>query len=145
MKESGFTIYNNLTIHAPVERVFEAISEPRHLINWWPQRCTGNPELGGAYNFYFTPEYDWYGEVSQIEKPHSFYIKMTQADIDWDPTTFGFDLEEENSKTQVRFSHYNWPNCNDHFKIASYCWAVLLKGLKDYLERGDIVPFEKRS
>ena len=83
--------------------------------------------------------------MSQIEKPHSFYIKMTQADIDWDPTTFGFDLEEENSKTQVRFSHYNWPNCNDHFKIASYCWAVLLKGLKDYLERGDIVPFEKRS
>ncbi len=145
MSDNNFTIYNNLVIHAPIERVFEAISEPNHLVNWWPQRCRGYPEMGGAYNFYFTPEYDWYGKVSQIEKPNSFFIKMTQADPDWDPTTFGFELEEENNKTSVRFSHSNWPYCNDHFKKASYCWSLLLKGLKDYLEEGKVIPFENRA
>ncbi|MEZ4857998.1 MAG: SRPBCC domain-containing protein [Flavobacteriaceae bacterium] len=145
MATTNFTIYHNLIIHAPIERVFESISEPNHLVHWWPQRCIGFPALGETYNFYFTPDYDWYGEVTKIEKNTTFFIKMTQADADWNPTTFGFDLEEENNITFVKFSHSNWPYCNDHFKIASYCWAVLLKGLKEYLEEGKVIPFEKRA
>ena len=89
------TIYHDFRIRASVRETFEAITEPKHLVNWWPLRCSGVPEVGNEYNFFFAPEYDWYGKVVQLENNRSFHIKMTVSDPDWDPTTFGFDLEPE--------------------------------------------------
>ncbi|MEN0048041.1 MAG: hypothetical protein AAF806_13360 [Bacteroidota bacterium] len=70
---------------------------------------------------------------------------MTQSDEDWDSTSFGFGLEGNSEGTQVQFWHVGWPACNHHFRRSSYCWAILLKGLKDYLEKGIIVPFKERA
>lgn len=141
----GHAIYHNFWIEADAQKVYESITEPEHLVNWWPQKCTGKPELGSEYNFYFTDEYDWYGEVTMSKPGEAFHIKMTKSDKDWDPTSFGFDLKENAGKTTVSFWHMGWPECNDHFKISSYCWAILLQGLKNYIEKGIIVPFEERE
>ena len=143
--DESFAIYHDLTIKAPIEKVFDAVCKPTHLINWWPLKCQGIPEIGNEYNFYFTPEYDWYGKVSTLIPNKSFHIKMTKSDLDWNSTTFGFDLDEENSKTQLNFSHLGWRQCNSEYRQSSFCWAMLLKGLKDYLEKGIILPFEERS
>lgn len=143
--ESQYSIYHNLVITAPIEKVFNAISEPNHLVNWWPQKCSGKVELGADYNFIFTSEYDWYGRVIKLDLNSSFYIKMTKSDPDWDSTTFGFDLEQQNDQVLVKFSHTGWPACNEHFRRSSFCWAILLNGLKNYVEKGVIVPFEKRE
>ena len=70
---------------------------------------------------------------------------MTDADSDWNPTIFGFDLIEVDNGTRVQFFHKDWPKCNHHYRRSSYCWALLLKGLKDYVERGIILPFEDRA
>ena len=139
------TIYHNLLIEASPEKVFEAISSPEHLINWWPLTCKGMPELGSTYNLHFGPEYDWYGEVIEYKFPQSFHIKMTKSDKDWEPTSFGFYLEPKNRAVYLRFQHAGWPQSNDHFKHSSFCWALLLNGLKDYVEKGRIIPFEERS
>ena len=141
-KSSSYNIYHDLVIESPAENVFNAISEPQELVHWWPQKCTVEDEI---YNFYFTDEYNWYGKIIESIPGKSFHIKMTKSDPDWDSTSFGFDLEEDNHKTIVHFSHTGWPACNQHFKIASYCWAILLKGLKDYVEKGIIIPFEERN
>ena len=143
--KNSFGIYHDLIIKASLESLYEAVSEPIHLINWWPLKCTGKPELGAEYNFYFTPEYDWFGKVVKLIPNHSFYIKMTRSDLDWDPTTFGFEMTEGNGKVNLSFAHLHWAERNAHFRIASFCWAMLLKGLKDYVEKGVIVPFAERS
>lgn len=145
MQDKNFGIYHDLTINAPIEKVFAAVSEPEHLVNWWPLKCTGKPEIGAEYNFYFTPEYDWYGKVNEIIPNQRFFVKMTKSDLDWDGTLLGFEMTERNGKTYLRFTHLDWPECNAHYRIASFCWAMLLKGLKDYLEKGTILPFEERS
>lgn len=142
---SDYTIYHNLMVDSPAGAVFAAVTQPNHLINWWPMRCSGSPAIGAEYNFYFGPEYDWYGKVSEVEENQLFVIEMTKSDPDWDPTSFGFQLEENNGKTKLKFHHTGWASPNDHFRIASYCWAMLLKGLKDYVETGIILPFEDRS
>ncbi len=139
------SIYHNLLIKSPLEKVYEAVTNPVHLINWWPLKCTGNPLEGETYNFYFTPEYDWYGQVIKAEKNRSFHIKMIKSDEDWDPTSFGFDLEDLKDAVQIKFWHVGWPKCNEHFKRSSFCWAILLNGLKNYLEQGVIVPFDQRE
>ncbi len=62
----SYGIYHDLTISASAEKAFIAVSEPVHLVNWWPLKCTGKPELEAEYNFYFAPEYNWYGKVNEI-------------------------------------------------------------------------------
>ncbi len=143
--KKGLEIQHDLTISAPIEKVYDAVSQPDHLKNWWPLKCTGVPKLNEEYNFYFGPEYNWYGKVSKIEDEKSFFIKMTKSDEDWDPTTFGFDMEKREGTVYLRFRHSGWPHLNDHFKTSSQCWADLLNGLKAYIEKGEIIPFENRS
>lgn len=142
---TSHAIYHDLYIKSTRQKVFDAITQPEHLNNWWPLKSTGEPVKGSKYNFYFTPEYDWYGEVSKVEEGKSFHIKMTNADDDWNPTSFGFDLQELEGGVDVKFWHVGWPECNHHFRRSSYCWAILLQGLKNYVEKGVIVPFEERE
>lgn len=140
-----YTIYHTLTIKADKFRVYKAISEPEHLVNWWPLKCSGIAQVGEVYNFNFTDKYDWYAKVQSCKIWEHIYFKMTHSDADWKPTTFGFNLSETEQGIQVGFFHKDWQEQNTHFKHSSYCWALLLKGLKDYLEKGLIIPFEKRS
>lgn len=141
----SFNIYHNLVINASLKEVFDAVSLPNHLDNWWTLKSSGKPELHTEYNLNFTDEYDWYCKVSKVELIKSFHLKMTKSDDDWNSTTFGFDLEEANNGTLLKFSHINWPKENNHFKHSSFCWALLLNGLKNYLEKREIIPFDKRN
>ena len=142
---TGYHIYHNFTIAATAEEVFNAITLPKHLIQWWPLQCNGVPKKNEVYNFFFSPEYNWYGKVLHLEKNKAFYIQMTAADTDWTPTSFGFDLHPKNDKVHIEFWHKNWQECNAHFKTSSFCWALLLKGLKDYLEKGVVIPYKERA
>ena len=139
------TIYHNIPINSTPEKVFGAISQPDQLVNWWPLKCSGKPELGAEYNLNFTDAYNWYGKVAKVEKNRLFFIKMTRSDADWDPTTFGFEIELKDQGVWLKFCHSDWPEANDHFKHSSYCWAILLNGLKKYVEKGVVIPFEERS
>ncbi|MBR9921679.1 MAG: SRPBCC domain-containing protein [Bacteroidetes bacterium] len=140
-----YHIYHDLEIKASPDKVYRAVTDPKHLINWWPLKCSGNPEKGEEYNYFFGPEYDWLAQVSDCSENEYIYFKMTRSDPDWDPTSFGYQLEAKEDGIQLKFSHKNWPACNGHFRHSSFCWAILLKGLKDYLETGKIIPFEDRE
>ena len=68
----GYTIYHDLHIAVSQQEIYNAITDPKHLINWWPQKCTGEPVHGAEYNFYFTKEYNWFGKVIKAEKIRRF-------------------------------------------------------------------------
>jgi uncharacterized protein YndB with AHSA1/START domain len=146
-KQTGgdFAIHHDVFIKSTKKKLFEAVSQPSHLNKWWTLRCAGKPKEGAEYNFYFTPEYDWLGKVIKIEPNQAFHIKMTKSDSDWAPTSFGFDLEDGEGGVQLKFWHTGWPQCNHSFRRSSYCWAILLNGLKNYVEKEIIVPFEDRE
>lgn len=141
----SYSIHHNLFIKASSKEVFNAITLPEHLNHWWPLKSSGEPKLNAGYNFNFTDAYNWFGKVVEVEPNISFFIKMTDSDADWNPTTFGFNLEEVNNGTSVEFSHTDWPACNTEFKQSSFCWAMLLNGLKNYVEKGIVVPFQERE
>jgi hypothetical protein len=142
---NGYAIYHDLIIDAKVSKVFKSVTDPDHLVNWWPYKCTGLAAIGGSYNFYFSPEYDWFAEVIQLIPDTAFYVKMTKSDDDWNNTTFGFDIHEVDRKVLLEFWHVGWPECNGHFRNSSFCWAILLNGLKNYIEKGIVVPFQDRE
>ena len=71
--------------------------------------------------------------------------KLTQAMPDWMNTKVGFILSPEKEGTKVSFYHRDWVEPNEHFAISNFCWASLLNGLKQYVEKGIVVPFEQRQ
>ena len=87
------TIFHDVHIRADVSSVFDSISQPKHINNWWTKKCSGVATKGSKYNLYFTDVYDWYGEVTDCIPDKSFAITMTKSDADWDFTTFGFEVE----------------------------------------------------
>ena len=134
-----------LPIHTTTDQLFKAISDPVELEKWWPLKCTGLPKMGARYNFYFGEEYDWYAEVVQLIPDQIISFKMKSADADWDPTTLQFSITEEKDQVWILLSHSDWPENNRHFRHSVYCWAHLLKGLKELLEKGIITDFSERS
>lgn len=134
-----------LWVKAPIETVFEMITEPEKLSKWWPMGCLGQPEMGGLYQFDFGPEFKWEAVIIRFNSPAKLSWKMTKADQDWLNSVIHFDLREEEDFTKVRFQHRDWPEDNDHFRQSSYCWAMYLRCLKRYLEEGEEHPYELRS
>jgi len=146
MATKSYHIYHDLFINATSEKLFNAVSKPAELINWWPLTCAGEEKVHGVYNLNFTNTYNWFGKVITHKPNVSFHIQMTQSNENWNPTSFGFDIEEiSKNKIQLHFWHKNWEVCNSEFKQSSFCWAMLLRGLKNYVEQGIVIPFEDRE
>jgi uncharacterized protein YndB with AHSA1/START domain len=140
-----FDILHEFTIKAPRERVFEAMSSPTGLDQWWTKSSAGEPREGSEYTLLFGPSFDWRARVSRSVPGSIFELQMTQADSDWMDSRVGCELSDENSSgTRVRFHHSGWPTDNEHWRVSCFCWAMYLRVLRRYLEHGERVPYENR-
>ena len=140
------TIYHDFNINTSKEKVFEAVSTHYGLDNWWTQRSSGKQEIGSVFNLYFSEEYNWFAEISILIHNEQVEFKMTKAKEEWLPTSFGFILTEEKPEiTSVQFYHKDWAAISKEFRVASFCWADLLRQMKQYLEKGIITPFNERN
>jgi uncharacterized protein YndB with AHSA1/START domain len=137
-------IFHSFIIKAPLKNVFEGISTTKGLDNWWSKTSKARPGLNEVYKLSFGPQHNWSGVVSKYISDKEFELKMTEADADWIGTKVGFLLNKKNDVTEVHFYHKGWPQNNEHYRISSYCWAMYLRILKRYLERGEQVPYENR-
>ena len=138
-------IRHQLIIKAPRKAVFEAFATPEGLNSWWTLESSGEPTIHTTYRLFFGPKFDWIAKVVHVRTGHELKWALERAMDDWMPTVFGFSLAEIEGGTCVRFAHTGWESQTDHFEITSYCWAQLLNGLKNYVERGVVIPFEERE
>src|SRR5687767_7484956 len=58
-------ILQDFPIAAPPDRVFDTISSPEGLDQWWTLRSNGTPEVGTSYELDFGPAYQWKAEVTK--------------------------------------------------------------------------------
>lgn len=137
-------ICHDFLIHSSPERVFEAVSRPAGLDNWWTRRSKGEPEAGSTYELWFGPQYDWRAVVRVCVPASRIEWELTEADKDWEGTRVGFRLNAEGDGTQVRFRHAGWAEENSHYRVSCYCWAMYLRILKRFVEHGETVPYEQR-
>lgn len=138
-------IYHDFIINASKEKIFEAFTKPKHLNNWWTLASSGKPVLDEEYNLNFTDEYNWFAKVTDVSINEKFYLTMTVASEDWLATTFGIELKNDGQGTLVKFSHTGWKTINAEYRNSSFCWAILLNGLKNYVEKGIVIPFNERN
>lgn len=140
-----YSILHDLHIKAKPSEVFSLISTSRGLNKWWTLESQGDPEINSEYRFHFGPDYDWSGKVTGLAMGQSIEWTMLECDEDWNDTIVGFDLSNRDNGTQVRFSHTNWKENNEHYRRSNYCWAIYLRLLKRYIEHDEFIPYDHRN
>lgn len=137
-------IVQDFPILVPPSRVFDAISQPARLDQWWTLRSSGEPTVGSVYELDFGPAYLWRAIVTASRPAELFEWRVTEADPDWTNTVVGFELAPLEAGTQVRFYHRGWREPNSHYRTSCHCWALYLRILRRHLEHGETVPYESR-
>ena len=137
-------ILQDFPIAVPPERVYDAVSQPALLDQWWTLRSSGRPMVGAEYELDFGPEYQWRAVVTRADPGSAFEWRLTAADPDWLGTSLGFELQPSPRGTSVQFYHRDWPNANAHYRTSCHCWALYLRILRRYLEEGETVPYGER-
>jgi uncharacterized protein YndB with AHSA1/START domain len=140
-----YDIYHDIQVSARPQEIFDAISTPQGLNAWWTVRSSGVPVVGSTYNFYFSEDYNWSAEVSSYDQNGSISFRMTYATNDWINTRLNFIILQQDGYCILRFEHKGWQEPSDHYRRTSYCWALYLKCLKDYVENGIIKPYNHRT
>jgi uncharacterized protein YndB with AHSA1/START domain len=137
-------ILQDFPIAVSPQRVFDGVSQPALLDQWWTLRSSGQPADGARYELDFGPGYLWRAIVTTCRPGEAFALRITDADRDWTETIVGFDLSPVGAGTQVRFSHRGWPEANAHYRTTCHCWALYLRVLRRHLEYGEAVPYDRR-
>ncbi|HTR20709.1 MAG TPA: SRPBCC domain-containing protein [Gemmatimonadales bacterium] len=131
-------------IKAAAARVYQAISTPAGLDQWWTAKSKGEPRVGAEYELWFGPQYDWRAKVTRCRTDAEFELELTRGDKEWVGTRVGFVLRGEGSGTLVKFRHLGWPTESEQWRVSCYCWAMYLRILRRYLEHGETVAYERR-
>ena len=137
-------ILQDFPIKATPAEVFQAVSTPEGLAQWWTETSAGHPAAESEYELGFGPEYQWRAVVSCFDPAKRFELTLTKADGDWTGSKVGFELGPSERGTQVRFYHRGWPSENEHYRISCHCWAMYLRLLRRHLEAGEFVPYAER-
>jgi hypothetical protein len=101
--------------------VFQAVSTPAGLDQWWTKRSAGAPSVGTEYELWFGPTFDWRARVTKASAPEAFELEVVDAADDWQGTRVGFRVESGDRATHLRFYHIGWPKLNEHYRVSCYC------------------------
>lgn len=137
-------IFHTFPICAAAPTVFEAMTSPAGLAQWWARAARGHVRLGAEYVLDFGPGYEWTARVTRCTPGVSFEWEMVDVMDDWRASRVGFALRPDNDRTWVDFYHTGWQAVTEHYKVSNCCWAAYLRILRRHLEHGETVPYEDR-
>jgi uncharacterized protein YndB with AHSA1/START domain len=133
------TIYHQVGIKAPVEKVFNAIATLEGVSGWWTL-TTGTPTIDGQLTFSFG-EHDVIAKVTAYKSNKHIEWKVQGEEGEWLNTRICFDLDEKPDQVMVNFQHADWKEATNFLAHCSTKWAVFLLSLKKYVETGTGMSF----
>jgi uncharacterized protein YndB with AHSA1/START domain len=138
------TIVEEITIDAPAERIFAALSDPRERLQWWGgeyfhgEHMESDLRPGGAWSMRGTAmgdrPYAVHGEYRIVEPPNALAFTWTGG---WTPdapaSLVRFDLEQSGGKTRVRVTH---SGLTESAAGEFRGWPQLLAWLQTFVQSG---------
>lgn len=132
----SYAIKDLFHINAPKEKVFEAISTLEGLSNWWTTQVSGSTEKGGQIQFDFGEFNGPMMQVSESVSNKKLVWKCVSSEHGWEGDIFSFNLDENEGKTRVRFSHDGWAEQDDFYAACCFSWGRYLESLRQYCQTG---------
>lgn len=135
------SIYHRLLITAPVEKVYQAITEQAGLAGWWTPDTIAKPEIGSISRFGFGPDYFKEMLVTEL-RPYSL-VKWSciRAFEDWIGTTLTFELDPHQKGCMLLFHHDGWEAYTPEFASCTHDWGLFFRSLKALCEKGKGFPY----
>jgi uncharacterized protein YndB with AHSA1/START domain len=137
------TIQDEITIAAPPEDVFRALTEADALERWMATKVESDARTGGRFRYEFV-----FDDPSQNNTQEGEYVAIEEGRrvaLPWvfpfsdKRTTVEYSLEPSGDGTYVAFSHAGfgdgepWDGAYERFTGG---WRMFLDGLKSYVETG---------
>ena len=132
-----YCIKLQLIIDASKEEVFKKLTSIDGLRSWWTNQTIGSTELNQLIDFRFGEQYFIQMKVIEVVSDKLVKWQCIQADEDWIGTIVSFELDSENGKTLLKFTHDKWPTHGDFFAHCNLSWAKYLLSLRLLLESGE--------
>lgn len=131
-------ILHRITIHAPPERVFEAITTQEGLKSWWTPDVIAQPRLGTIAEFGFHDHAVVFRmRIDEFRPQKRIHWTCVDGPPEWKGTFVTFDLTPaEAGKTKLQFKHCEWRSVDGEFAGCNTTWGHLLVLLKEYAEGG---------
>lgn len=137
------TITKEITVKAPKERVYKAISDVQELTKWFPEQVEGSYEVGKTVNFIFTSMNHKTSVYVEAAKPSDYFSFRwvpgstgMVGDVMSTPNTLvEFTLEEMGDETKVTvkesgFSKLPAEVAEKSFKDNSGGWPFMMGRLE---------------
>jgi uncharacterized protein YndB with AHSA1/START domain len=152
------TLVNEIHIAAPPERVFQALTDPQQVMQWWGQegifRCTqfeSDLRAGGKWRNAGTSgdgsAFEAHGEYLEVVPPRLLVMTWVASWTGDVQTTVRWELEPAGQGTLVRIRHSGLSARPDLAKSYSG-WPRLLGWFEAFIARGETVhsrPVTSRS
>lgn len=139
-----------IEIEAPIHIVFKALTDQEDLTQWFPDKGSFEPRVGGKMRFTFMAgrnemdkDHHLDGEVLEIV-PNKKLVYTFVPDVNYmpdgihpQPTTITWSLEERGKdKTQVTLVHSGFTqDMEKHFKDTTVGWNYFTPRLVQYCEK----------
>jgi uncharacterized protein YndB with AHSA1/START domain len=135
----------HMTVGAPIEAAFAALSTVDGLRRWWTEHTDGSAGPGGKLRFEF-PKYEItkFMRVEESTRPTLVRWICTECSLpEWVGTELTFELAEAGpDRTELRFTHGGLKPQLECYGSCSAGWNHYLGSLTSYLDTGAGQPYQ---
>jgi len=138
-------IIQEVTVRAPAQRIFDALTDPKELLKWWHvegkfQLIHAESDLRPGGNWLMQvasgcgpggPSSIVRGEYRIVEPPSLLIFTWIREGEDHPETLVRWDLEEKDGTTMVRVTHSGLNS--DRLRARNNGWPMIVKLLQTYI------------
>jgi len=138
-------IRHSVTINAPINSVYEAITSQEGLSKWWTNQTIAKAKIEFLNEFGFGPEYSKRMRVTELIPDELVKWHCEDGDKEWIGTNLSFNLSLKDGKTILRFAHRDWTEATEYYENCNFHWGLFLQSLKMLCETGKGTPFQEMT
>jgi len=133
-----------LTVNAPVEKVYEALTTQEGLGTVWTSELSVSQTIGEILEFQFGSDDLTKMRLVELVPNKRIAWECVDSDPEWVGTSIVFDLSEKNGRTSITLGQLNWREVTPFYRSCNYNWAIFLYSLQLYVEEGKGMNYQSR-
>jgi uncharacterized protein YndB with AHSA1/START domain len=129
-------IMHQISIAAPAEAVYRAITTRQGLAGWWTDDVEAEPEENSVAVFGFNNHAIVFRMRIETLVPSRLVLWSCEGDADeWTGTWIRFEiLPAGDGDVVLQFTHGDWRSTEGDYRVCNTHWGRLMYCLKDTLE-----------
>ena len=132
-------ILHRVGFKAPIEKVYQALTDRDRLAGWWTHRTQGESKVGSVVTFRFTTDGEEIGgfdmKVLELQPNRRVLWEVVDGPAEWIGTRISFDLKMDGDWAILLLNHMGWKEPVEFMHHCSTKWATFLLSLRDLVER----------